>query len=124
MCPDPRARTGTAPFRIDKAPGNWLLTHSAAPPGECNALRRVSPPARFDLAMASVGASISSEHAPSAPTWVVRHTHQLVVSWLVLQEAPMPKYAIADCPRWQFGAWVAFAYRSEERRVGKECRSR
>jgi hypothetical protein len=48
ICPGPRARTGTAPFRIDKAPGNWLLTHSTAPPGECSAPRPDSPPARFD----------------------------------------------------------------------------
>src|SRR6266480_590374 len=36
ICPSPRARSGTAPLRIDKAPGIWLLTHLAAPREQCS----------------------------------------------------------------------------------------
>ena len=98
MCPDPRARAGTAPFRIDKAPGNWLLTHSAAPPGECNALRRVPPPASFD---ASGRRSAERRACPGRSTVWYRGPF--------FTEAPMPRYAIDEWSRWQFGAWAASA---------------
>src|SRR6266550_2635579 len=95
MCPDPRARAGTAPFRIDKAPGNWLLTHSAAPRTQCNALRRVSPPARF-----GPGQARTRRKLPASTCGIVARP---------FREALMPNHAIGGYPRRPFGAWVAAA---------------
>src|SRR5262249_12963713 len=56
MCPSPRARSGTAPVRIDKAPGIWLLTHRAAPQSPCSANRFRPRPRRGRMPQVMTGA--------------------------------------------------------------------
>ena len=93
VCPSPRARSGTAPFRIDKAPGIESPSHPAAPLRQSNA-GGAGPPA--------VPASDQPTAISSPRPWL-----RLLVTRSMRSAAELSAAAIAACVAFERSAVTA-----------------